>query len=134
MIITSSLENINIDKLLDLIVKYLPETNFQFYDDDTITDQPERFTIREIIRESILLKTGQEVPHSVAILIDQLEKNEDEINIVATIVVERQSQKGIIIGKQGSKISDIRYKSKKQLQEIFEKPVNLELFVKVQEN
>ncbi|KNG79251.1 GTPase Era [Mycoplasma sp. HU2014] len=134
IIITSSLENINIDKLLDLIVKYLPETNFQFYDDDTITDQPERFTIREIIRESILLKTGQEVPHSVAILIDQLEKNEDEINIVATIVVERQSQKGIIIGKQGSKISDIRYKSKKQLQEIFEKPVNLELFVKVQEN
>ncbi|AJM71797.1 GTPase Era [Mycoplasma yeatsii] len=134
IIITSSLENINIDKLLDLIVKYLPETNFQFYDDDTVTDQPERFTIREIIRESILLKTGQEVPHSVAILIDQLEKNEDEINIVATIVVERQSQKGIIIGKQGSKISDIRYKSKKQLQEIFEKPVNLELFVKVQEN
>ncbi|MDQ0567810.1 GTPase Era [Mycoplasma yeatsii] len=134
IIITSSLENINIDKLLDLIVKYLPETNFQFYDDDTVTDQPERFTIREIIRESILLKTGQEVPHSVAILIDQLEKNDDEINIVATIVVERQSQKGIIIGKQGSKISDIRYKSKKQLQEIFEKPVNLELFVKVQEN
>ncbi|EOA07475.1 GTP-binding protein, Era-like protein [Mycoplasma yeatsii 13926] len=134
IIITSSLENINIDKLLDLIVKYLPETNFQFYDDNTVTDQPERFTIREIIRESILLKTGQEVPHSVAILIDQLEKNDDEINIVATIVVERQSQKGIIIGKQGSKISDIRYKSKKQLQEIFEKPVNLELFVKVQEN
>ncbi|SRX66433.1 GTPase Era [Mycoplasma mycoides subsp. capri] len=90
--------------------------------------------IKEIIRENILLKTGQEVPHSVAVLVEHLEQNENEINISCAIIVERQSQKSIIIGKNGVKISDIRYKSKKQIQALFKKRINLELFVKVQEN
>ncbi|AEM68702.1 GTPase Era [Mycoplasma putrefaciens] len=134
IVITSSSQDLNLDKLLELIVKYLPQTNYQFYDQETITDQPERFMIREIIRENVLLKTGQEVPHSVAILIDQLEKYQTKINIIASIVVERASQKAIMIGKQGSKIADIRYKSKKQIQQMYHQKVNLELFVKVQPN
>lgn len=134
VIITSAVENINVKTLIDLIKKYLPETGFMFYETDTITDQPNRFAIREIIRENILMKAGQEVPHSVAIMIDELNEQEDEVNITASIIVERKSQKGIIIGHQGKKISDIRYKSKKQIKEMYGKEVNLELFVKVQEN
>ncbi|UKS54153.1 GTPase Era [Mycoplasma feriruminatoris] len=134
IIITSSLTNLNIDKLLELIVNNLSDNDYQFYDDDILTDQSDRFMIKEIIRENILLKTGQEVPHSVAVLVEQLEQTKDQINISAAIIVERQSQKAIIIGKNGVKISDIRYKSKKQIQDLFKKQVNLELFVKVQEN
>ncbi|WFQ92697.1 GTPase Era [Mycoplasma feriruminatoris] len=134
IIITSSLTNLNIDKLLELIVNNLSDNDYQFYDDDILTDQSDRFMIKEIIRENILLKTGQEVPHSVAVLVEQLEQTKDQINISVAIIVERQSQKAIIIGKNGVKISDIRYKSKKQIQDLFKKQVNLELFVKVQEN
>ncbi|WBX36151.1 GTPase Era [Mycoplasma capricolum] len=134
IIITSSLTNLNIEKLLELIVNNLSDNDYQFYDDDILTDQSDRFMIKEIIRENILLKTGQEVPHSVAVLVEHLEQNETEMNISAAIIVERQSQKSIIIGKKGVKISDIRYKSKKQIQALFKKHINLELFVKVQEN
>ncbi|PPE06410.1 GTPase Era [Mesoplasma corruscae] len=134
VLITSSIKNINIDLLIEMIKKYLPENGFLFYDAETITDQPTRFSIREIIRENILFKTGQEVPHSVAILVDEIEEDEEHVNIVASIIVERKSQKGIIIGHQGKKISDIRYKSKKQIQELYDKEVTLELFVKVKEN
>ncbi|AJK51545.1 GTPase Era [Mycoplasma capricolum subsp. capripneumoniae] len=134
IIITSSLTNLNIEKLLELIVNNLSDNDYQFYDDDILTDQSDRFMIKEIIRENILLKTGQEVPHSVAVLVEHLEQNETEMNISAAIIVERQSQKSIIIGKKGVKISDIRYKSKKQIQALFKRHINLELFVKVQEN
>ncbi|ADK69055.1 GTPase Era [Mycoplasma mycoides subsp. mycoides] len=134
IIITSSITNLNIEKLLELIVNNLSDNDYQFYDDDILTDQSDRFMIKEIIRENILLKTGQEVPHSVAVLVEHLEQNENEINISCAIIVERQSQKSIIIGKNGVKISDIRYKSKKQIQALFKKRINLELFVKVQEN
>ncbi|EXU60485.1 GTPase Era [Mycoplasma mycoides] len=134
IIITSSITNLNIEKLLELIVSNLSDNDYQFYDDDILTDQSDRFMIKEIIRENILLKTGQEVPHSVAVLVEHLEQNENEINISCAIIVERQSQKSIIIGKNGVKISDIRYKSKKQIQALFKKHINLELFVKVQEN
>ncbi|PPE05056.1 GTP-binding protein Era [Entomoplasma ellychniae] len=134
VLITSSIKNINIDLLIEMIKKYLPENGFLFYDAETITDQPTRFSIREIIRENILFKTGQEVPHSVAILVDEIEEDEEHVNIVASIIVERKSQKGIIIGHQGKKISDIRYKSKKQIQELYDKEITLELFVKVKEN
>lgn len=134
IIITSSITNLNIEKLLELIVNNLSDNDYQFYDDDILTDQSDRFMIKEIIRENILLKTGQEVPHSVAVLVEHLEQNQNEINISCAIIVERQSQKSIIIGKNGVKISDIRYKSKKQIQALFKKHINLELFVKVQEN
>ncbi|QIN42447.1 GTPase Era [Mycoplasma capricolum subsp. capripneumoniae] len=134
IIITSSLTNLNIEKLLELIVNNLSDNDYQFYDDDILTDQSDRFMIKEIIRENILLKTGQEVPHSVAVLVEHLEQNETEMNISAAIIVERQSQKSIIIGKKGVKISDIKYKSKKQIQALFKRHINLELFVKVQEN
>lgn len=130
----SNFDKMNLETLKNLILNYLPENEFQFYDENTLTDQSNRFLIREIIRENILLKTGQEIPHSVAILIDVLEEKSDLIQIEAIIVVERNSQKGIIIGKQGKKIQDIKYKSKKQISNSLKKPVELDLFVKVKEN
>lgn len=129
----SNFDKMNLETLKNLILNYLPENEFQFYDENTLTDQSNRFLIREIIRENILIKTGQEIPHSVAILIDVLEEKSDLIQIEATIVVERNSQKGIIIGKQGKKIQDIKYKSKKQISTSLKKPVELDLFVKVKE-
>ncbi|ATZ17369.1 GTP-binding protein Era [Williamsoniiplasma luminosum] len=134
IIIISSTKDVNVDLLKDLILKHLPENDYQFYDEDMVTDQPNRFAIREIIRENILFKTGQEIPHSVAILIDELEEDESTINIVATIVVERESQKSIIIGQKGSKIKDIKYKSRKELKQLYEKNIELDLFIKVKEN
>ncbi|PPE05200.1 GTPase Era [Williamsoniiplasma lucivorax] len=134
IIIISSPQEINLEVLKNLILKHLPENGHRFYDDEMITDQPNRFAIREIIRENILLKAGQEVPHSVAILIDELEEDATTLSIVATIVVERETQKGIIIGQKGSKIKDIRYKSRKELKALYGKEIELELFIKVKEN
>ncbi|KAF5295702.1 hypothetical protein FQA39_LY12875 [Lamprigera yunnana] len=117
-----------------LIIIYL-KLGFKFYDDDMISDQPDRFMIREIIRESVLFKLGQEkVPTSVAILVDELTITDQQVEILATIVVERQSQKGIVIGNKGTKIKDIKYKARKELKQVFDRDINLELFVKVQEN
>jgi len=129
-ILISAVKNINIDKLLELIIDYLPNNVF-YYDKNQITDQPNRFYIQEIIREKILLKTGQEVPHSVAIMIDELEETETEMKIMATIFVERDSQKGIIIGAQGKKLKDIKYLARKELERTFDKKISLDIYVKV---
>ncbi|ATG97351.1 GTPase Era [Mesoplasma lactucae] len=132
-IVISTLMNDNIDKLLDLILKYMPN-DFKFFGDDQISDQPNRFFIKELIREQVLLKTGQEVPHSSAVSIDMLEDEPDHMDIDATIYVERDSQKGIIIGKGGSKINDIKYKVRRELEEAYNKPVDLQIHVKVEKN
>lgn len=122
-----------LENLEKLMVEYLPESDYHFFEDNQNTDQPFRFSIKEIIRENILIKAGQEIPHSIAILIDEIHDTEQMLTIMATIIVERKSQKGIIIGKNGSKIKDIKYKSRKQLKELTNKNIKLELFVKVQE-
>lgn len=130
-ILISSTTRKNIDTLLELILRDLPN-DFAFFAPDQITDQPNRFYIKELIREQVLLKTGQEVPHSVAVLVDELEDDGELMQIRATIFVERDSQKGILIGKNGKKIQDIKYKVKKELVTIYQKEVELQLWVKVE--
>ncbi|AHF61219.1 GTPase Era [Spiroplasma mirum ATCC 29335] len=128
----SSLQNENITQLLALIKSNL-QLGPQYYPDDVLTDQPEKFLIREIIREKILLLTEEEIPHSVAILIDQFEEQDNLLKIMASICVERTSQKGIIIGKQGKMIKEIGTKARLELEQILNTKIFLELFVKVVE-
>jgi GTPase len=103
-----------------------------YYPPDLVTDQPERFIMGELIREQILLLTHEEVPHSVAIAIDQVEEDPDITRILATIHVERDSQKGILIGKGGSMLKAIGTAARQQISKLVMGKVYLELFVKVQ--
>ena len=128
----SSLQHENITQLLALIKSNL-QLGPQYYPDNVLTDQPEKFLIREIIREKIFLLTEEEIPHSVAILIDQFEEQDNLLKIMASICVERTSQKGIIIGKQGKMIKEIGTKARLELEQILNTKIFLELFVKVVE-
>lgn len=103
-----------------------------YYPPDLVTDQPERFIMGELIREQILLSTRQEVPHSVAIVIDRVDESPQITRILATIHVERTSQKRIVIGKQGSMLKAIGTEARQQIQKLIAGKVYLELFVKVQ--
>jgi GTPase len=103
-----------------------------YYPPDLVTDQPERFIMGELIREQILLLTREEVPHSVAISIERVEEESTITRLLATIHVERQSQKGIIIGKGGSMLKAIGSAAREQMQKLIAGKVYLELFVKVQ--
>ena len=97
----SATNNFNIDKLLEMIINVLPNGPM-YYPEDQLLDQPERFVVSEIIREKVLLNTDEEVPHSVAITIERFKEQSDKVEIYATIVVERLSQKKIVIGKNVS--------------------------------
>lgn len=126
--------NLGVKELLASIITNLP-VGPQYYPEDQLMDQPERFMVAEIIREKILLQTSQEVPHSVAVEIESFkndEKNPNMININATIVVERQSQKKIIIGDKGSKIKSIGMAARKDIAKFLGNKIYLELFVKVE--
>ncbi|NJN29342.1 MAG: GTPase Era [Synechococcales cyanobacterium RM1_1_8] len=103
-----------------------------YYPPDLVTDQPERFIMGELIREQILLHTRQEVPHSVAIAIDKVEESANATHVMATINVERSSQKGIMLGKGGSMIKTIGTAARQQMQKLIAGRVHLELFVRVQ--
>ena len=103
-----------------------------YYPPDLVTDQPERFIIGELIREQILLLTRQEVPHSVAITVEKIEETPTITRIFAAINVERDSQKGIIIGKKGGMLKTIGTQSRQQIQKLIAGDVYLQLFVKVQ--
>jgi GTPase len=103
-----------------------------YFPPDLVTDQPERFIMGELIREQILYLTREEVPHSVAIAIDRVEESSDITHILATIHVERDSQKGILIGKKGSMLKSIGIEARQQIQKLVMGKVYLELFVKVQ--
>ncbi|KYD22449.1 MAG: GTPase Era [Caldibacillus debilis] len=130
----SALNGNNMDRLLDVIEDYLPEGP-QYYPAGQVTDHPERFIISEIIREKVLHLTREEVPHSVAVVIDQIEKRDDEKNLVhimATIIVERDSQKGILIGKQGRMLKEIGKRARLEIEHLLGSKVFLELWVKVQ--
>lgn len=130
----SALNNINIDNLLNTTKKYLIPS-IKMYPDDVITDSPEYFIISEFIREKVLQLTNQEIPHSVAVVIDKIEKNEnDKKLIIASIIVERKSQKGIIIGKQGLMIKNIGRKARRDIEELLGEKIYLELWVKVIDN
>ena len=126
----------SVDSLLEMIISRL-SIGPMYYPEDQILDQPERFVVAELIREKILLNTNEEVPHSVAVVIEsfkQSKKNKDLIEINAVIIVERPSQKKIIIGKNGDKIKKIGKDARIEIASFLGNKVYLELFVKVVPN
>ena len=129
----SATNNFNIDKLLEMIVNVLPNGPM-YYPEDQLLDQPERFVVSEIIREKVLLNTDEEVPHSVAITIERFKEQSDKVEIYATIVVERLSQKKIVIGKNGTMIKKIGTEARLDIKKFLGCGVHLDLFVKVEEN
>lgn len=126
----SALTGEGLDTLQQLLIENL-EPGPYYYPPDLVTDQPERFIMGELIREQILLLTREEVPHSVAITIDLVEEEPKITRILATIYVERESQKGIVIGKGGSMLKSIGSAAREQTQKLIAGKVYLELFVKV---
>ncbi len=130
----SALDGNNVDALIGTIKKYLPEGP-QYYPDNQVTDDPERFIISELIREKVLHLTREEVPHSVAVVIDAIQKREGgAVYINATIVVERASQKGIIIGKQGKMLKEVGKRARFDIEALLGSKVFLEVWVKVQKD
>ncbi|HOW38718.1 MAG TPA: GTPase Era, partial [Bacillota bacterium] len=131
----SALTGENVPLLLEDIKKLLPEGP-KYYPDGELTDRPETFLIRELIREKILELTRDEIPHSVMVTIDQMKKNaaRTTLKIYATIIVERPNQKQIIIGANGSMLKEIGTKARLDIEEFLGEKVYLELFVKVEED
>lgn len=129
----SATEGFNVDKLLEMVVSNL-EYGPMYYPEDQLIDQPERFIVCELIREKVLLNTSEEIPHSVAVTIDRFKESDKIIDIHATIVVERLSQKKIIIGAKGAMIKKIGTEARKDIKNFLGLPVYLELFVKVEDN
>ncbi|WP_445490356.1 GTPase Era [Niallia sp. 03133] len=130
----SALEGNNVEKLLEQIKSYMPEGP-QFYPADQVTDHPERFIVSELIREKALHLTREEIPHSLAVVIDKMEKKQNDIvHVMATIVVERDSQKGIVIGKQGSMLKEVGKRARIDIENLLGTKVFLELWVKVQKD
>lgn len=131
----SALEGNNVERLLEQIKAILPEGP-QYYPADQVTDHPERFIITELIREKALHLTREEIPHSLAVVLDKMERqgNKDIIHVMATIIVERDSQKGIIIGKQGSMLKEIGKRARVDIENLLGSKVFLELWVKVQKD
>lgn len=120
----------NVDRLIEVLKKYLPDS-IKYFDDDTVTSSSPSFIVSEFIREKILDLTKEEVPHSVTCIIDEMYEEDNILNITASIVVDRENLKKIIIGKQGSKIKEIGIRARKDIEDYFDKKVYLELFVKV---
>ncbi|SDN08944.1 GTPase Era [Sediminibacillus halophilus] len=131
----SALEGNNVDHLLHVLKSHLPEGP-QYYPEDQITDHPERFIISELIREKALQLTREEIPHSIAVVIDNIEVREKggSVFIQATVVTERKSQKGIIIGKQGSMLKEIGKRARQDIEALLGTKIYLELWVKVQKD
>ena len=125
----------NVDGLINIIKNYLPEGP-RYYPDDQITDKSERFIVEEIIREKALINLKEEVPHGINVIVDSLKESKDKktINITATIYSEKDSHKGIIIGKGGTMIKKIRVDSVRELERFLQSNVNLELWVKIEKN
>lgn len=130
----SATEGNNVERLMEVLVDEMPEGP-QYFPDDQVTDHPEYFIVSELIREKVLFLTRDEVPHSVAVVIDTMKRNENnKIHIQATIIVERDSQKGIIIGKGGKMLKDIGTKARRDIENLLGDKVFLELWVKVQKD
>ncbi len=131
----SALDGNNIERLLEVVRKYLPEGPL-YYPADQVTDHPERFIITELIREKALQLTREEIPHSLAVVLEKMEKdpNKDMIHVMATIIVERDSQKGIVIGKQGKMLKEIGKRARVDIENLLGSKVFLEVWVKVQKD
>lgn len=131
----SALEGNNVNTLLEQIEQYMPNGP-QYYPADQVTDHPERFIITELIREKVLHLTREEIPHSIAVVMDSLERRGDgnTVYIAATIIVERDSQKGIVIGKQGKMLKEVGQLARIDIEALLGSKVFLELWVKVQKD
>jgi GTP-binding protein Era len=131
----SALQGNNVETLIKQLKKYLP-VGPQYYPENQVTDHPERFIITELIREKVLHLTREEVPHSIAVVMDSMERKEgtETVFIGATIIVERSSQKGIIIGKQGSMLKEVGKRARQDIEALLGSKVFLELWVKVQKD
>ena len=123
----------NTDALVKVILKYLPYGP-QFYDEDTITDQPERQIVAELIREKALHSLNDEIPHGIAVAIDVMKYRRNMVDIDATIICERDSHKGIIIGKQGAMLKKIGSTARYEIERMLDSKVNLKLWVKVKKD
>ena len=126
----SATAKFNVDNLLSRIKELLPESP-PYFDKDQWTDKPARFFVTEIIREKILLYYDKEIPYAVEVVVEQFKEKEKSIHISAIIYVERDSQKGIIIGHQGVALKKVSTEARKTLEKFFEKSIYLEIFVKV---
>lgn len=131
----SALRSVNLDTLLDCIFKYLPYGP-QFYDEDTVTDQPQRQIVAEMIREKALRCLGEEIPHGIAVSVEKMKErpNGNMVDIEATIICERDSHKGIIIGKQGAMLKKIGSTAREDMEKLLDQKVNLKLWVKVKKD
>lgn len=129
----SAKEHFNVSNLMARIVALLPEGE-PYFGKDALTDKPARFFVTEIIREKILLNYDKEVPYSTEVIVEKFEESEGSIHIMAVIYVERDSQKGILIGKGGSMLKRVGTEARKDIEKFFDKRVYLELFVKVEPN
>jgi GTP-binding protein Era len=126
-------EKFNVDNVLKRIKELLPESP-PFFDKDQLTDKPARFFVNEIIREKILLNYDKEIPYSVEVEVERFKEEEKLIRISAIIYVERESQKGIIIGRGGKMLKHIGQQARKDIEAFFDKQIFLELFVKVEKD
>ena len=129
----SALKNDNTDELIRCIMKYLPYGP-AFYDEDTVTDQPQRQIVAELIREKALRCLDEEIPHGIAVTIERMKWRGQIVDIDATIICERESHKGIIIGKQGSMLKKIGMSARRDIEDLLESRVNLQLWVKVKKD
>ncbi|WP_085050164.1 GTPase Era [Staphylococcus haemolyticus] len=130
----SALEGLNVDHFIDVLKTYLPEGP-KYYPDDQISDHPEQFVVSEIIREKILHLTSEEIPHAIGVNVDRMIKENDErVRVEATIYVERDSQKGIVIGKGGKKLKEVGKRARHDIEMLLGSKVYLELWVKVQKD
>ena len=125
----SALKKDNIKTLVDVLTKYLPD-NIKYFDDNTYTNKQLEFLISEIVREKVLNLTSEEVPHSVTCVVEQIKKERNNYSINVAIIVDRDALKKIIIGKQGNMIKEIGIEARKDLEQLLENKVYLELFVK----
>ncbi len=131
--LTTAIRGNNVDKLVEMIVAKLPEGEAQ-YDPDNYTDQSSRFIASEFVREKILIATKQEIPHAVAVMVDDWEEEENLIRISASIFVEKASQRAILIGKQGQFVKKIGTEARQEIEELLGQKVFLELQVRVRED
>ena len=129
----SALKKDGLDILIQCIMKYLPYGD-AFYDEDTVTDQPMRQIVAELIREKALKCLEEEIPHGIAVTVESMKFKKRIVDIDATIVCERESHKGIVIGKQGSMLKKIGSLARKDIEELVENQVNLKLWVKVKKD
>ncbi|EOD4263773.1 GTPase Era [Staphylococcus pseudintermedius] len=130
----SALEGHNVDHFINVLKSYLPE-GLQYYPDGQISDHPEQFVVSELIREKILQTTSEEIPHAIGVNVERMtQESEDRVHIEAVIYVERDSQKGIVIGKGGKKLKEVGKRARLDIEHLLGSKVYLDLWVKVQKD